>query len=199
MIYYLNSFPKESALPDSAVSITVPLIVEALKGSASTSFEQRSALLEGLQSSAVAKAGEPLKSLLALLTIVCSGDSEKFEAFSKTNANIFSQHGLDKEDMANTLRLLALSTLACTKPKLTYSEISAALGIDNDTVEMVVVEAVGQGVIEATMDQFDQSITVTKCTRRSIGTSEWTELSTRLKTLRANIGSVLEEIKQKKA
>ena len=64
---------------------------------------------------------------------------------------------------------------------------------------LVVVEAVGQGVIEATMDQFDQSITVTKCTRRSIGTSEWTELSTRLKTLRANIGSVLEEIKQKKA
>jgi hypothetical protein len=199
LISYLNSFPKDSALPDSVVSTTVPLIVEALKGSASASFEQRSALLEGLQSSAVANAGEPLKSLLALLSIVCSGESDKFEEFTKSNASIFTEHGLDREEMANTMRLLALSTLACTKSKLTYSEISAALGIDNDSVEMVVVEAVGQGVIEATMDQFEESITVTKCTRLSVGKSEWVELSNRLKTLRANIGSVFKEIKQNKA
>ena len=97
------------------------------------------------------------------------------------------------------MRLLALSSLACTKPKLAYGEIASALGIDDDAVELVVVEAVGQGIIEATMDQFDQSITVTKCARRTIGPGEWSELSSRLRELRANIGSVFDEMKRNKS
>ena len=199
LISYLKCFPQGSVLPDSAVSATVYHLVEVLKSSASASFDQRSALLEVLQSSAAASSGEPLKPLLELLKIISTGNSDDFETFSKANANTFQEHGLDKEEMANTMRLLVLSTLASSKSKLSYGEIASALSIDEETVELVVVEAVAQGFIEATMDQFEQSITVTKCARRTISPSEWVELSDRLKQLRANVGSVLEEIKQNKS
>jgi hypothetical protein len=196
LISYLKSFPVGGVLPDEAARVVIPHIVDALKNAASSSFDQRRALHEGLQQSAASSSGDPVKSLLTLLGIICSGDKAQYDSFAKANAGVFKEHGLDQEDISNTIRLLSLSSLACTKSCLTYAEIASALGIPADEVEMVVVEAVGQGMIEATMDQFDQCITVTKCTHRSIGPQQWTELQGRLKALRANVSSVFDEMKK---
>ena len=82
-----------------------------------------------------------------------------------------------------------------SKPRLTYAEIYSALNLSSvDDVEMLVVEAIAQGVLEATMDQFEQVITVSKCCHRSFGPEQWTDLQTRLKALRANVSTVFDEI-----
>ena len=200
LIAYLRAFPSGSCLPDSAVQITLPTLVDALKGSAS-SFEQRNVLLEGLKSSPAGNSSsEPLKSLMSLLDIVCTGNQSQYDDFIKigNGPSVMKENGLDDAHIANTLRVLSLGALAASKPRLTYKEIASSLNLSSmDDVEMLVVEAIAQGVLEATMDQFEQTITVTKCSHRAFGPAQWTDLQSRLKTLKANISSVFDEIAAK--
>ncbi len=197
LISYLKAFPSGAKLSDEAIQATLPRLVNSLQGSAS-SFEQRNALMEGLRSSpAAASSSEPLKSLVALLEIMCTGNQAQYDAFIKTSAGqkAVKENGLNEADLANTVRVLSLGSLAASKPRLTYAEISSALNLSSmDDVEMLVVEAIAQGVLEATMDQFEQVITVSKCSHRSFGPEQWTDLQTRLKALRANISTVFDEI-----
>jgi hypothetical protein len=197
LLSYLKSFPSGANLPDEAIQVTLPILVNSLKGSAS-SFEQRNALLEGLRGSpAGTNASEPLKSLIALLEIVCTGNQAQYDAFVKGSAGqkAMKEHGLNEADLAGTMRVLNLGALAAAKPRLTYAEISSALSLSSlDEVEMLVVEAIAQGVLEATMDQFDQVITITKSSHSTFGMAQWSELQIRLKALRANVSAVYDEI-----
>ena len=58
---------------------------------------------------------------------------------------------------------------------------------------MLVVEAIAQGVLEATMDQFEQVVNISKSSHQTFGMAQWKELQTRLKALRANVSSVYNE------
>ena len=170
LISYLKSFPSAANLSHEAIQMTLPSLINSLKGGAS-SFEQRNALLEGLRSSPAASTSEePLKSLLSLLEIVCAGDQAKYKAFLNTSAGqkAMKEHGLNEADLASTMRVLSIGALAASKNRLTYTEISSALGLSSpDDVEMLVVEAIAQGVLEATMDQFEQVVNISKSSHQT--------------------------------
>ena len=75
--------------------------------------------------------GGALKSLLSLLEIVCAGDQAKYKAFLNTSAGqkAMKEHGLNEADLASTMRVLSIGALAASKNRLTYTEISSALGL----------------------------------------------------------------------
>ena len=58
------------------------------------------------------------------------------------------------------MKLLTLCTLGSKKKFLSYSEISEELEISLDDVEMWVVDAISNKLLEASMDQFQSQVQV---------------------------------------
>jgi hypothetical protein len=63
---------------------------------------------------------------------------------------------------------------------------------------MWVVEAISQTppLLEASMDQFNSVVTVTRCVHRSFGPAQWKNLQLRLRSIRASVAGVLEGAKK---
>jgi hypothetical protein len=121
------------------------------------SYKDRSALLQSLSKHS---SEAPLRPLIELLTILCKGSLEDFNSFRQANAEVLRVHGISPETIERSLRLLCLSSLAETEPILTYSRVAEALKVDRAEVELWVVEAISGGLMDATIDQLPETITV---------------------------------------
>ena len=56
---------------------------------------------------------------------------------------------------------MTLCSLGCDKTNLTYSDIASVLLINEDEVETWIVDAVGQNLMEAQIDQITSTVVVT--------------------------------------
>jgi len=98
------------------------------------------------------------------------------------------------------MRLLQLCSLASGDQKeISYAAIAKSLQVAEGDVENWVVDSISQGLLEASMDQFKQCITVTRCVQRSFGPEHWKSLSVKLSAVRRNVGQILETIKKNDA
>ena len=101
-----------------------------------------------------------MSTLVELLNIICTGSLADFTRFQQSNADIISEFGIDATDVVHSIRLMTLCALGCEKSSLTFQEIATALDVRDDEVEEWVVEAVGEGILEAHMDQVNSTISV---------------------------------------
>jgi len=190
---FIGTFPKDTALPASATGeITVAALVEYIQTSVDRYDERNLAL--GALSEVQVSGSDACKQLRALLQIICTGTSADFSAFSKSNSSLLSKYSLDSSDIENNMRLFALCSLATMKDSLTYAEIATGLGIHVDDVEMTVVEAIANNVLEANMDQIERVVTITRCSYRAFNTAQWKDVQTKLNTLREDIASVFQNM-----
>ena len=100
------------------------------------------------------------------------------------------------------MRLLSLCSLGAAQPVLSYKQISDAQGfavLDAEQVEGLVVDAISQDLLEATMDQFKSEVTISSCSYRSFGPDQWRLLQSKLQGLSVNVATVLEAIKRHEA
>ena len=103
--------------------------------------------------------------LVELLRIVCDGSLSDFVGYTSSAANkgVLAQHGLDAEALEHSMKLLALCSLAAqtTDKQLTFGAIQAALQLEDACeVELWVIEAIGERLIEASIDQLNSSVTI---------------------------------------
>lgn len=106
------------------------------------------------------------------------------------------KHDVDADEVATSMKLLQLCSLATEEQEISYATIAKALRVDVNEVEMWVVECISQGLIEANMDQFKCTLSVSRCVHRSFGPQQWRSIQHKLASLRKNVATILETIKK---
>lgn len=103
-----------------------------------------------------------LQPLVDLLKIICDGSLPEFLAFSSKSAAIFSKNSLDVSSLEHNIKLLALCTLAAQSSEkvLTFATIQNELRIPAEEVELWVIEAIGEKLMDASIDQISGSVTI---------------------------------------
>lgn len=102
---------------------------------------------------------------MELLKILCDGALPEFLAFyaAPTNKAVFAQHQLDAAALERSVRLLALCALAAqaSDKVLSFAAVHSALQLGAaEEVEQWVIEAIGERLLEASIDQIAGTVTV---------------------------------------
>jgi translation initiation factor 3 subunit M len=99
-----------------------------------------------------------------LLTIICDGSLADFRLFQTNNEtkNVFSQYSLDADAVERSVKLLTLCSLAAqaSDRSVSFLTIQEALQIDEAEVELWVIDAIGQRLLEASIDQLGCTVTI---------------------------------------
>lgn len=178
--------------------IVITTILSGIRSPISA-FSGRMALLEAVQ---VFKFGEPLTTLVEVLRIINDGALRDYQAFAPKAADVFEKFSIDSAVIEHRLRLLALCSLAsnAVDKTLSFKAIADVLGCSIDgEVEIWVIEAISESLIEATIDQVNQSVSISKYAHRSFGMNDWRSLQAQLRRLRSNVGSCINDIDKSKA
>lgn len=114
-----------------------------------------------------------LKPLVELLKIICDGSLTDYIAFREANASLFSTYQLDEADLEHEIKLLTLCSLAAqaVDKTVTFAAVRSVLQLapvtattesdGNDyEVEMWVIEAISERLLEASIDQLSSTITI---------------------------------------
>jgi translation initiation factor 3 subunit M len=85
-------------------------------------------------------------------------------AFANAHKALFTQYALDMNDLEYKMKLLTLATLASqltsAERVLTFQQITDALQIPTDEVEIWVIDAIGNHLLDASIDQLAGIVTV---------------------------------------
>ncbi len=142
--------------------------------------------------------------LFDLLQILFKGSVADFEKFAAENTDLISKHGLDRESLTAKMRLLTIATLcsnatsSSSNSVITYQKLASDLNIDEDQVESFVIDAVGQGVIDARLNQLNKTVTVLKTMHRQFSTGEWKSLAEKIGKWQATVDAMIQTIRSKK-
>ncbi len=189
-INYLKTYVSDSYDTD-AQRIAIDTIIQAINSSL-CNFTDRNTILECITPKQIGGAGD-INVLLELLRIICLDTVAAYEKFAASNKEIMNNYSINPDDIFVSMKLLTLCSLAAKEQTLSYQAVATALKISIDEVESWIVESISQGLLEVSMDQFKQVISVNKCVYRSFGIDDWKGLQIKLNQLRANLLNIMEQ------
>ena len=108
-----------------------------------------------------------LKAALDLLQIITSStstaDLDTYYTVAANKSFITSSSKLNWDTLRHSQQLLSICTLAASAKAstLTYGEVAIAVGVPVDEVEFWVVDAIANGLVDATLNQVTSTITIT--------------------------------------
>lgn len=196
-IKYFSSYKNDESYPAEVEALITTAVLSAIKSPVS-SFADRTALLESFNT---LKFSAKLLSLVELLRIVCDGSLAEYNAYRQQNATEFSSNNIDADELERNMKLLTLCSLAAqAKDKVVpISTIKEVLNVDDDEVEMWVIDAIAEKLIEASIDQLAGTVTITGYSHRSFGLDHWKGMQQNLLALRHNLAGVIDSITRSKA
>lgn len=195
LIRYLSTFEAEAAagsLSAAALEEAKAHAKEAALGYIrAPALSQRSALAH-LAVVRALKDDARYAKLHELLTIFATQGLPEYAAFHAANGPLVASLGVDHEASLRAMRLLTLTSLAAgAKGPLSYDAVAAAISVPVADVESWVVQAIGEGLIDARMDQTKGELTVTRATQRDFGAAQWTHLQSKLRAWRDSVSGLL--------
>ncbi|PFH38375.1 PCI domain-containing protein [Besnoitia besnoiti] len=120
-------------------------------------------------------------SLIELLQIFVNQGPKELDAFKAKHPQVFEEHGLNYEQCLAKIRLLAVASLVQGRKKeVSIRSIGEALQLNEAAAEEVAVQAIGQGIVEAKIDQMARVLHVRSAMQREFGTQQWEELLERI-------------------
>jgi len=129
--------------------------------------------------------------LLQLLKIFVSGGYEDFVRFNTENPDFLKSAGLDQEECVRKMRLLSLATLAAANQEVPYGVIAKSLQVPEDEVEVWIIMAIGESILEGKMDQLRKLVIISRSLQRVFTPAQWKQLSDRLTLWKGNIKLIL--------
>jgi translation initiation factor 3 subunit M len=132
--------------------------------------------------------------LLQLLKIFVSGSYDDFAKFHSENPDFIKSAGLDHEECVRKMRLLSLATLAAANQEVSYSVIAKALQVPEEEVEVWVIMAIGESVLEGKMDQLRKLLIVSRSLQRVFTAAQWKQLNDRLTVWKGNLSVILKTL-----
>jgi translation initiation factor 3 subunit M len=136
--------------------------------------------------------------LYELLKIVQHGTLADYQAHVKRyGAQTIAALGIDVVQCEVHMRLLTVCSLANNyEADIPYQEIATAAQQDVSQVESTVIQAIRTGLLQAKMDQLNQTVMVERSVVRQFDLDQWKKLHARLTTWKANVGGILDTLKQ---
>jgi translation initiation factor 3 subunit M len=189
---YLSTFTKKEDVTDSVANYAVKAVVEAIKLNYRFDGLMQLVLIQQLQYRE--------SKLYELLKIFLSGSVSDFEAFAAQNRDLITKYGFSQDELTKKMRLLTLTSLFSRKSvqSIPYATLAKELGIDESEVESYVIHAIGQGVIDARLNQLSRTVTILKTIHREFSIQEWKNLGNKISKWQGNVGSMLQTIRSKK-
>ena len=186
-VKYLDTFAGQ-VYPADVQKCATDAVVSAITSPVSF-YRERSKLYDTLARQQLGESN--LGKLVELLRIICVDSLEASESFLAKNRDLLSAHKIDADEVTRSMRLLAICSLGAQEKLLTYERIASALKIDIGEVEFWVVDAISNQLLEASMDQFNSVVKVTKCANRSFDIDQWGVLQKRLSVLQKNMAGFI--------
>jgi len=143
------------------------------------------------------RAVEQLKEdkIYQLVKLFAEENIDSYETFKKDNSDIFTSLDLSEEECSRKIKLLTLTSLACEKKNISYADIQQALHIEADQVEGWIIEAISANLIDAKLNQINETITVRTSRHRTFKDSQWKQLQTALSKWKSNVNALSESLK----
>jgi len=129
--------------------------------------------------------------LYQLLNIFVGESLDSFKTFVAANREYIQQLDLNEEQSTHKMRLLSIASLAAANHELTYSQIAKALQLDESDVEVWIISAISDGILEAKMDQIKKIVRVTRSLQRIFTQTQWKHLGENLTTWKKNVQILL--------
>ncbi|DBA04394.1 TPA: hypothetical protein N0F65_009990 [Lagenidium giganteum] len=133
--------------------------------------------------------------LFQLLEIVSSKTLADYTAFEKAAGSFFKDNGLSEEQCASNMRLFTLCALPTGFDEIPFATIAKSLGVPEDDTEKWVVKAITANLLTAKVDQLRRTVVVTRALQRSFGPAQWKEMDVKLQLYKANVGKLLELVR----
>ncbi|EGD73674.1 hypothetical protein PTSG_12306 [Salpingoeca rosetta] len=135
-----------------------------------------------------------------LLEVLTKGDVPGFNIVCQEHPSAFTDLGLDQEQVATRVQLMALAKFCAKKTQVTFAEVASGLSIQEDQVEQLVINALRHSVLEATIDDVNKVVNVTRVIYDSFEPEDWKSLHAQLMAWKTNIEQVrttLDKVKLK--
>jgi len=125
---------------------------------------------------------------------------DDYNDFTDEHDGWIEEQGLDTPALYRKMRLLTLASLAASTQSrsLPYQQISRALQVPSEDVEMWVIDVVRAGLVEGKLSQLNQTFLIHRSTYRVFGEKQWTEVQGRLDTWRSSLEGVLAVVRQER-
>ena len=138
--------------------------------------------------------------LFELLEVFSAEQLDEYDDFREEHEGFLESQGLDTSILYRKMRLLTLASLAASSSSrsLPYQQISRALKVPLEEVEMWVIDIIRAGLVEGKLSQLNQTFLIHRSTYRVFGEKQWTEVSGRLDTWRSSLEIVLAVVRQER-
>jgi translation initiation factor 3 subunit M len=190
----LRTVPANEVGGSDAHALSVRALKSALSDPEHFDFQDLTALdcVQALRKS------EPV--LFELLEIFSAEQLDEYNDFGEEHDGFVEQQGLDAAVLHRKMRLLTLASIAASTQSrsLPYQQISKALKVPAEEVEMWVIDVIRAGLVEGKLSQLNQTFLIHRSTYRVFGEKQWTEVSGRLDTWRSSLEGVLTVVRQER-
>ncbi|KAI5917803.1 hypothetical protein F4810DRAFT_704657 [Camillea tinctor] len=136
-----------------------------------------------------------------LLSIFAEKDLEDYNDFNEEHEGFIEREHLDGERLQKKMRLLTFTSLAArtTTREIPYDEISKALQIPSEEIEMWTIDVVRAGLVEGRLSQLKKVFLVHRTTYRVFGEKQWRELGDRVDGWRSTLRNVITALRREQA
>jgi translation initiation factor 3 subunit M len=198
-IKYFSAFDSEEPIPAEIIEEAYNAIISILKDPEILLTEQLLTTKVILQLKAK-KPAEKYVSCYKLLEIYTKSGYTELKTFqsNKTHQTFLNNSGINLDEITYKIRLLTLNSLAKKQSLISYDQIAKALEISEDDVEFYVIDATSSGILEARIDQLNQTIIIRYSPSRQFDKQQWLSLNEKLDKWKDNISHLLTVLRASK-
>ncbi|KAJ2076570.1 hypothetical protein H4R24_005630, partial [Coemansia sp. RSA 988] len=128
-----------------------------------------------------------------LLETMLGSDFAQWQTYATEKQQELAALGVDCDRANDKMRLLTLASLASERvgQAIPYAEIAAAIGVEEDDVELWVIDVVRSGLVQGKMHQGSRTLVPSRSTFRRFGNQQWQYLALRLDEWRVALDALL--------
>ncbi|KAI1497379.1 hypothetical protein F5X99DRAFT_421424 [Biscogniauxia marginata] len=191
----LRTFDEEETKSEEAQRISLRAIKTALLSPTHYDFQDL------LVVPAVQALSDSQPVYFELLSIFAEKDLEDYNDFREEHEGFIEKEQFDSEKLQKKMRLLTFASLAArtTTREIPYDEITKALQISTEEVELWTIDVIRAGLVEGRLSQLKKVFLVHRTTYRVFGEKQWRELGDRVDGWRSTLRNVITALRREQA
>ncbi|KAJ3269940.1 hypothetical protein HDV01_000786 [Terramyces sp. JEL0728] len=131
--------------------------------------------------------------LFDLLDIFKQQTLKEYKAFIKSHPQILKENELNDQELIRKIRLLTFASYATKNisKEVTYESISKMIDVTVDQVEFWIIDCIRAGLLDARIDQLNQSVYINRASYRVFGIEQWKEIKAKVDAWQTNLNACL--------
>ncbi|EJT81602.1 eukaryotic translation initiation factor 3 subunit M [Gaeumannomyces tritici R3-111a-1] len=137
-----------------------------------------------------------------LLEIFCERDLDDYDDFREEHEGFIEKEKLDHDVLCRKMRLLTFASLAASNMQtreISYKDITKALQIPSEDVEMWAIDVIRAGLVEGKLSQKKNVFLIHSVKYRIFGEKQWRQLLSTLEKTKKTVGGLLATLRKEEA